>query len=59
MCLTILDNIQNLKGLKLCQYNVGSLVPKLDKLDVTLLDGTLDFIGFTESWLHANVHASS
>lgn len=56
--LSILDKICEQKGLKLCQLNIRSLLPKLDELEFTLLDGSLDFVGFTESWLHANVHDS-
>lgn len=40
----------------MCQLNIRSLLPKLEELDFTLLDGTLDFVGFTESWLHPRIN---
>lgn len=40
------------KGLKICHNNIRSLLPKFDEFEVTYLDGKIDVIGISESWLH-------
>lgn len=47
------DKLQ--KGLKICHNNIRSLLPKIDEFETTYLDGKLDVMGVTETWLHKYV----
>lgn len=40
------------KGLKICHNNIRSLLPKFNEFENTYLDGKIDVVGISESWLH-------
>ena len=48
-------DLKNLKGVKICQVNIHSIINKLDELQllITLLD--MDVLCITETWLDNNV----
>lgn len=46
--------MKELNGLKIVHVNSRSVVHHFDELHVAFLDGSLDVVIFTESWLHAN-----
>lgn len=46
------------KGLKFCQINIRSLLPKIDNFAIEFLDDKLDVIGVSETWLHKHVTAN-
>lgn len=48
---TTLVQIKEHKGFKLVHLNARSLTQHFDELGVTFLDGSLDVVIFTESWL--------
>lgn len=49
-----LDYVKNCKGIKVAHLNARSLINHFDELYICFLDGKLDIVIFTESWLHAN-----
>lgn len=48
------DLVKEQKGLKIVHVNSWSIIQHFDELQVAFLDGSLDVVIFTESWLHAN-----
>lgn len=51
---TCINQVKEQKGFKLVHLNSRSIIQHFDELNVTFLDGSLDVVIFTESWLHAN-----
>lgn len=49
-----LDLVRSQKGLKIVHVNSRSVIQHFDELHSTFLDGSLDIVTFTESWLHSN-----
>lgn len=49
-----LNDIKSTKGLKILHVNIRSLLAHWDEVESVLLDGQLDIVVFTETWLHAN-----
>lgn len=50
-----LEQLKNEKGLKLVHLNVRSLLPKFQLLEEDFLDGNLDVICMSETWLKAGI----
>lgn len=48
-----IDWVKQAKGLKIVHLNVRSLLAKLDEVKTTLLDGSIDIIVLSETWLHS------
>lgn len=53
-----LEFLYNAKGIKIFHVNIRSLLQKFDEVYATLLNGNLDIVIFTETWLHKNVSDS-
>lgn len=53
-----LDCVKSVKGLKIIHLNVRSLLKHLEEIEHDLLDGCLDVIILSETWLHGNVSNS-
>lgn len=49
-----LIDIKSMKGLKLLHVNIRSMLAHWEEVESTFLDGSLDVVAFTETWLHAN-----
>lgn len=48
-----LDVIKKEKGTKLIHLNIRSLLANLDEVKTDLLDGSLDIVALSETWLHS------
>lgn len=49
-----LESLKSQKGFKIIHVNSRSVIQHFDELYTTFLDGSLDIVVFTESWLHSN-----
>lgn len=49
-----LKDVKTMKGLKILHVNIRSLLAHWEEVESTLLEGALDIVIFTETWLHAN-----
>lgn len=49
-----LKDIKTTKGLKIVHVNIRSLLAHWDEVESVFLDGSLDIVVFTETWLHAS-----
>lgn len=50
-----LDDIKSAKGISVVHINARSLLPHFNEIDCQFLDGYIDVLVVTESWLHKNV----
>lgn len=50
-----LKEVKEAKGVSFVHLNSRSLIKHFDEIDQTFLDGQLDVVVVTESWLHKNV----
>lgn len=53
-----LNFVKSQKGLKIVHWNVRSLMQNFDEFDESLLDGSLDVILCSETWLHDKISDS-
>lgn len=58
MKITTIQEFKSMKGFKVISLNVRSLFPKMDNLKLDLLDGEIDIVGCTESWLNSDIPTS-
>lgn len=49
----VLDTVKREKGIKLVHLNIRSFLANIDEAKVDLLDGLLDIVAFSETWLHS------
>lgn len=49
-----IDSLNEYKGIKVVHANIRSLLHNFDDIAVNLLNGLLDIVVLTESWLHEN-----
>lgn len=50
-----LADVKSAKDFKVVHMNVGSLLHNVDEINECFLDGALDVVVLTETWLHQNV----
>lgn len=48
-----IDTVKDWKGFKIVHVNSRSVLQHFDELQTTFLDGCIDVVIFTESWLHS------
>lgn len=53
-----LDKVKKQKGFCISHLNVRSLVPKLDKFKCLFLDGQIEIVGISETWLHSKIDSA-
>lgn len=47
-----------MRGFKVMGLNVRSLLPKIDNMKLDLMDGEIDVVSCTETWLHSDIPMS-
>lgn len=53
-----LNNIEAHKGFMVGHLNIRSLLPKIDQVRHELLNGSLDVVGFSETWMHDKLNSN-
>lgn len=53
-----LDEVKKKKGFCISHLNIRSMVPKMDELKCHFLDGQIEIVGISETWLHSKIESA-